>query len=109
MIKVNTLGLIFAAMRLQSAANSLTTLTNAAFAQPLAADGTSAGAAARLDAASTALMASTAAHIASLNEAALHLIRKFGDARLDHRMVIFVIFVHVRSPSRRPSDRRVSM
>ncbi|MDX1885216.1 hypothetical protein [Mycolicibacterium sp. 120270] len=73
MIKVNTLGLIFAAMRLQSAANSLTTLTNAAFAQPLAADGTSAGAAARLDAASTALMASTAAHIASLNEAALHL------------------------------------
>ena len=80
-IKVSVLGLIFAANRLHLAATELTALTAPAFAQPLATDGTSVGAAARLDAASTALLASTVAHVASLEEAAGHLMliaAKFG-------------------------------
>jgi hypothetical protein len=74
MIKVKVLGLILAAQRLQTAAGELQALAAPTFAQPLAADGTSVGAAGRLDAASAALMTSTAAHIASLQEAAVHLV-----------------------------------
>src|SRR3546814_1612186 len=42
-------------------------------------------------------------------DAAAHLIAELLDARIDHALVVFVILVHVRSPSRRPWDRRVSM
>jgi hypothetical protein len=73
MIKVNTLGLLLAAHRLQTAATGLQALTAPAFAQALAEDGTSVGAAGRLDAASTALLASTVAHVASLEEASAHM------------------------------------
>ncbi len=71
-MKVNTLGLLFAAQRLETAAAKLDAL-EAAVLQPLAADGTSAGAAGRLDAASTELLASTTAQAASLHEVAAHL------------------------------------
>ena len=72
-MKVNVLGLIFAAQRLETAAGRLQALKPAELA-PLAADGTSFGASGRLDAASTALLASTTAQVASLHTAAFHLL-----------------------------------
>ena len=46
------------------------------------------------------------AHFAG--QAALHLVAEFRDARIDDRLVVSVIFVHVRSPTGRCRDRRAS-
>src|SRR3546814_1545319 len=43
-------------------------------------------------------------HVAG--DAASHLVAEILDARVDHRLVVFVVPVHVRSPSRRPRGRR---
>jgi hypothetical protein len=79
-MKVNVLGLLFAAQRLENAAVKLQALKPPAVA-PLAADGTSVGAAGRLETAATALWSSVTAQAASLHSAALHLqmiAAKFG-------------------------------
>ena len=72
-MKVNVLGLLFAAQRLVSAAEKLRAITPPVL-QPLAADGTSLGAAGRLDAASAAVWSSTCAQATSLETAASHLV-----------------------------------
>ena len=42
-------------------------------------------------------------------KATLHLIAEIGNAGIDDRLIIIVIFIHIRSPSRQPTDRRVLM
>jgi hypothetical protein len=42
-------------------------------------------------------------------DAPVYLIAKFGNARIDNRLVEMVIFIHIRLSSRLPLGQRVSM